>query len=289
MRSADDQRSAAWHAVAITCHERAAEAAEHALSEAGAIGLETRSLADGQIQAVGYFSSRPSETTLREALEESLRIHGCPPACIAEVHTEEIIARDWLAEWKRHWQPVRVGRFLIAPPWCETGDAPGQLIIYIEPGMAFGTGTHETTRLCLHAIERYFRGGTLLDIGTGTGVLAIAAAKLHPEAHIEACDIDPQAIEIARGNAQANGVAARIRFYVGTIDERTPSAACVVANLTADVIDPILPMLLDVSCEHLILSGILVAQTEAVLARLTELGATQREVMIEGEWVAIVV
>lgn len=288
MRSDEIEKPTAWYAVAITCRERAAEAAEHALSEAGALGLETRSLADGRVQAVGYFPTPPSDATLRDALEESLRIHECAPACIAEVRIEKIAARDWLAEWRRHWQPVSVGRFLIAPPWCETGARPDQLVIRIEPGMAFGTGTHETTRLCLHAIERHFRGGTLLDVGTGTGVLAIAAAKLHPEAHIEACDPDPQAISIARVNAQVNGVAERIRFYVGTVDERTPSAACVVANLTADVIDPMLPLLLDASCEHLILSGILVSQTETMLARLTELGATQREIMIEGEWAAIV-
>lgn len=128
-------------------------------------------------------------------------------------------------------------------------------MIRIEPGMAFGTGTHETTRLCLLAIETYFRANSFLDVGTGTGILAIAAAKLAPAARVEACDTDPDAIAIARENARLNGVGERIRFWVGTVEESTTSASCVCANLTADVILPLLPALIGASCERLILSG----------------------------------
>src|SRR5258708_29342780 len=105
---------------------------------------------------------------------------------------------DWLGEWKKSWQPVEVGaRFIIAPPWVEVSHEPNRCVIRIEPGMAFGTGTHETTRLCLVAIEKYFAGGSFLDVGTGTGILAIAAAKLFPSARLEACDTDADAITIA--------------------------------------------------------------------------------------------
>ena len=91
----------------------------------------------------------------------------------------EVADEDWLGEWKKSWQPVAVGeRFLIAPPWSVIDDARDRIVIRIEPGMAFGTGTHETTRLCLSAIEEYFAGESFLDVGTGTGILAIAAAKL---------------------------------------------------------------------------------------------------------------
>src|SRR5256885_4724062 len=102
--------------------------------------------------------------------------------------------------------------------------------------MAFGTGTHETTHLCLRAIEKYFRGGSFLDVGTGTGVLAIAAAKMFPEAHLEACDTDAEAIAIAKENARLNNVRDQIDFRVGSVDEETPSADLVSANLTAPVI-----------------------------------------------------
>jgi ribosomal protein L11 methyltransferase len=156
--------------------------------------------------------------------------------------------------------------------------------------MAFGTGTHETTRLCLVAIENYYAGGSFLDVGTGTGILAIAAAKIAPDAHVEACDTDAEAVAIARENARLNGVADRIIFRVGTIEETTASADVVCANLTADVILPLLPSLISVTCWHLILSGILDTQAEAVSARLLEGGVSDPcEIMQDGEWIAIVV
>src|SRR5258705_13674605 len=136
----------------------------------------------------------------------------------------DIADHDWLAEWKKNWHPVEVGRFLIAPPWSELPQSHNRLIIRIEPGMAFGTGTHETTSLCLAAIDKYFAGGSFLDVGTGTGILAIAAAKLFPDSHIEACDTDPDAVAIASENARLNGVAERINFRVGTVEETTASA-----------------------------------------------------------------
>jgi ribosomal protein L11 methyltransferase len=155
--------------------------------------------------------------------------------------------------------------------------------------MAFGTGTHETTRLCLLAIEKYFAGGSFLDVGTGTGILAIAAAKLFPGAHIKACDTDAEAVAIARENARLNGVE-KINFRVGTIGEVSASADFVCANLTADVIIAILPLLVSVTCGQLVLSGILDTQAEAVRARLLECGVSEpREIMQDGEWVAFVV
>src|SRR6185436_1007574 len=158
------------------------------------------------------------------------------------------------------WQPVEVGRFVIAPPWSEISDAPGRIVIRIEPGMAFGTGTHETTRLCLDAIEKHFDGGSFLDVGTGTGILAIAAAKLFPDARVEACDTDSEAIRIAEENAQLNAVP-NVIFRVGSVDEGvTASADCVCANLTADTITQILPILIGATCGRLILSGILDTQ-----------------------------
>jgi len=163
-------------------------------------------------------------------------------------------------------------------------------VIRIEPGMAFGTGTHETTRLCLAAIEKYFSGGSFLDVGTGTGILAIAAAKLFPDARIEACDTDPEAIAIARENARLNGVAEGIAFRVGTVEEATASAAVVCANLTANVIQNLFPTLIGATCGRLILSGILDSQAEAIKARLLECGASAPfEIIQDGEWIALVI
>ncbi|MBA3438484.1 MAG: 50S ribosomal protein L11 methyltransferase [Pyrinomonadaceae bacterium] len=278
-----------WHAVEIVLDEAAGEAAQYALMEAGALGTEAREESSGLVRVVGYFETPPEREAIDSALRNALHIYALPASAMRETIFTEVAHRDWLAEWKRSWQPVAVGRRLvIAPPWSEVNEGPGQLTIRIEPGMAFGTGTHETTRLCLAAIESHFRGGSFLDVGTGTGILAIATAKLSPEARIEACDTDAAAVEIARKNACLNQVAERIEFRVGTVDNGTASATCVCANLTADVIIKLLPALLSATCGRLILSGMLDAQSHGVQSRLRELGASGCEVMREGEWVAMI-
>ncbi|MDQ3743252.1 MAG: 50S ribosomal protein L11 methyltransferase [Acidobacteriota bacterium] len=292
-----------WFALDVTLQERAREAVEYALMEAGALGTESDGGAQaGAVQAVGksaddysparvtgYFDSPPEVERVRAALLEALRIYGLASSDVREMRAREVEERDWLAEWKKGWRPTEVGRFVVAPPWCEVPGGEGQIVIRVEPGMAFGTGTHETTRLCLAAIERHFRGGSFLDVGTGTGILAIAAAKLDPSARVEACDTDALAVTVAEENARRNGVAERIRLRVGSVDETTASADFVCANLTADVILALLPALVAATCGRLVLSGILAAQSDALLARLRELGVGNCEVTHEGEWVALVI
>ena len=272
-----------WQALDIDIEPAAEEAVEYALMEAGALGTHTEN-ADQLFKVTGYFSDVPSRELIRSVLHEALRIYDLPSSSERDMNLREVADRDWLAEWKKNWQPVAVGRFVIAPSWSEIGDAPGQIVIRIEPGMAFGTGTHETTRLCLAAIEKHFAGGSFLDVGTGTGILAIAAAKMFPDARVDACDTDAEAIEIARENAQANGV--DIEFRVGSIEDTTPSADLVCANLTADVILQILPALIGVTCGKLILCGILETQIEQIVSALSE---TEVEIAQDGEWVAIVI
>jgi ribosomal protein L11 methyltransferase len=272
----------------------AQEAAEYGLMEAGACGTETVAGTNGRVNVLAYFDSANDIQTARAELVEALRIYGCQPASLVDLKSREIADEDWLAKWKKHWQPVEVGRFIIAPPWSEPLGAAGgtktdRIVIHINPGMAFGTGTHETTRLCLKAIEKYFAGGSFIDVGTGTGILAIAAAKLAPNAEIVACDTDAEAITIAQENARANDVEQRIDFRIGTIDESVSSADVVCGNLTAPVIVELLPSLLGMTCGRLILSGILDSQFEIVHARLIELAATVNEIMQDNEWLALVI
>jgi ribosomal protein L11 methyltransferase len=258
--------------------------------EAGALGTEERDAAGGGFVAVaGYFETEPHVEAVRAALLEALTIYGLASSDVRALGLREVEGRDWLAEWKRNWKPAEVGRFVIAPPWSEVPAGGDRVVIRVEPGMAFGTGTHETTRLCLAAIEKHFGGGSLLDVGTGTGVLAIAAALLSPSARVEACDTDPLAVSVAEENARLNGVAERIAFRVGSVEETTASADLVCANLTADVILPLLPALLGATCGRLVLSGVLTTQAEQVCARLVELGAAGYELTRDGEWVAITI
>ncbi len=184
-----------WHALDLVVTSEAREAVEYALMEAGALGTETEEGDTGILRVTAYFDDVPERESVRAELQEALRIYSLPSSSVRNMSGREVADEDWLGEWKRSWQPVAVGeRFIIAPPWSEIPDALDRLVIRIEPGMAFGTGTHETTRLCLAAIEKHFDGGSFLDVGTGTGILAIAAARLFPDARVEACDTDAEAI-----------------------------------------------------------------------------------------------
>ena len=285
-----------WYAAEVPVSAESREAIEYGLMEAGALGTETREADRDHLIVVGYFPAPPEIETVRAALVDARRVYGFTPDAAPDLKIEEVPDRDWLAEWKKGWQPIKAGRFMVAPPWIELaslestqGSGEGLIIIRIEPGMAFGTGTHETTRLCLKAIEKHFRGGSFLDVGTGTGILAIAAAKMFATARIEACDTDGDAIEIAKENARLNRADRQIEFRVGSVGDQTASADLVCANLTAPVIVELLPSLLGATCGRLVLSGILDTQVEIVQTRVTELGATILELDQDGEWVALVV
>jgi len=280
-----------WYAAEVIVSAETREAIEYGLMEAGALGTETRDADPDHLTVVGYFPVTPEIDSVRAALVDAGRVYGFTLAAALDIKIEEIPDRDWLAEWKKGWQPIRAGRFIVAPPWIEPAHSSdeGLIIIRIEPGMAFGTGTHETTRLCLKAIEKHFRGGSFLDVGTGTGILAIAAAKMFGDARIEACDTDAEAIEIAKDNARLNEAAGQIEFRAGSVGEQTPSADLVCANLTAPVIVELLPSLLGATCGRLVLSGILDSQVEMVRTRVSELSATILETDQDGEWVALVV
>jgi ribosomal protein L11 methyltransferase len=273
-----------WYALDVDIEPEAQEAVEYALMEAGALGTEAT-----EHVVTGYFAATPDRERVRDELFEALRIYDLPTSSVRDMNVRTVAQRDWLEEWKQSWQPVEIGRLIIAPPWSKIDERADRLIIRIEPGMAFGTGTHETTRLCLNAIQQHYSGGSFLDVGTGTGILAIAAAKLFPEAQIEARDTDEDAIAIARANAAANGVLDQINFRAGSVDDSTASADLVCANLTADVITQMMSTLVGLSCGKLILSGILETQIEMVQAGLHACGIDDFEVAQDGEWVALII
>jgi ribosomal protein L11 methyltransferase len=279
-----------WYVLEAFIEPNAREAVEYALMEAGATGTQFEEKIEDLARVTAYFCSVPAREQIRKEVAESLRIYGLQTSSVREMQIHELENQDWLAEWKKGWSPIEVGeRFLIAPPWSEIGDSHHRIVIRIEPGMAFGTGTHETTRLCLAAIEKYFAGGSFLDVGTGTGILAIAAAKLFPRSTIAAFDTDPDAITIARQNAALNNVNC-INFSVGSISETTASANLVCANLTAPAIIELLPHLVGATCGRLLLSGVLDSQVEQISVRLREVGINDVvETKQDGEWVAIIV
>ncbi len=280
-----------WFAADILVPFEAVAAAEAVFDLVEADGIETdllRKKTGDTVTVTGIFPTRPDKTHLEETAQRIFAIYD--QMAPAEIAVREVFPEDWLAEWKQHWKPTEIGRFVVTPPWIEVEDA-NKIVIRIEPKMAFGTGTHETTRLCLKALsEEGVAGDGFLDVGTGTGILSIAAAKITDKScSIFGCDTDEDSITAARENAEQNGVAERIEFAVGELTRDAPKYGTVVANVTLDVILPILDLLIEKATEKLILSGILKTQEREIVEALAARGFTAQRIQTDGEWIAVVV
>lgn len=289
-RMAEQDEKKEWFAIEIVARPEAAEAVEYALNSLDALGTEINNLGPDRpdtLNVVGYFNRLPEMAAVADELENALTIYGLPPNAAKFHSAREVADQDWLAEWKKHWRPTECGRFVIAPMW-EDLDAPDKTVIRIEPSMAFGTGTHETTRLCLKAIDEFYRPGeSFFDVGTGTGILSIAVSKLNrSKVPIVACDTDSDSISIARENAEVNG-APEIEFYVGSISETSPAFDVVCANVTLDVIVPLLPLLIGKTRRMLLLSGILAGQETAIIEALAGFGIEHPAIERMGEWIGV--
>lgn len=295
-----------WFALEITVDAKASEAVESALNELAALGTEINNLGVKQsenLTVIGYFNELPDSAKIEAELNEALRIYNLAPESIRQMDQRVIGNVDWLFEWKKHWKPTVTEKFIIAPTW-ETIENTDKIVIRIEPSMAFGTGTHETTRLCLKAIEENYRSAmSFLDVGTGTGILAIAAAKSQipnlkaqgskPEsegyASIVGCDTDFDSITIAKENAEMNEVSDEIEFRVGSISEKDARYDFVCANITVDVIVPILPLLLEKSKRVLMLSGILKEQENIIVSELENFDVKSPKIEVLGEWISVLI
>ncbi len=281
-----------WFALDIAALPEAAEAVEFALNSLDALGTEINNLGPNRsdiLKIVGYFNDKPADGVIDSELAQAIAIYALDSDS-AHVHGWRAVKdQDWLAEWKKHWKPTETARFVIAPTW-ETVEDSDKIVIRIEPSMAFGTGTHETTRLCLKALEENYRPGeSFFDVGTGTGILAIAVSKLNESpVRILACDTDGDSIRIAIENAELNA-APEVESYVGSITEETPEFDVVCANVTLDVIVPLLPLLAAKARRLLILSGILVEQESEIREALKSVGYESPKIEAMGEWISAIV
>jgi ribosomal protein L11 methyltransferase len=173
------------------------------------------------------------------------------------------VAADWAERWRRFHEPVLVGgRLFVRPPWRER--RPGALDLVIDPGRAFGTGAHPTTRLCLELLLGLQPSGSLADLGCGSGVLAIAAAKLG-FGPVIALDSEPPALDATRANARANGVTLDRVERLDVRERRPPAAATVTANLTAPLLRRVAEWLVE-RPDALIVSGLLDREADEVAA-----------------------
>ena len=198
---------------------------------------------------------------------------------------------DWAENWKSRYKPFRLGRhFVVKPTWEHFDAEPEDKIIEIDPGMAFGSGTHETTGMCVALLEENVRPGmTVIDVGTGTGILAIAAAKMGAR-DVLATDLDPMATRVATENVALNHLSDTVRTACGDLLESVDETAdIVVANIIADVICMFAQPLVDhiVPGGLFICSGIIKEREQDVVNALTAADYTILETKRKGEWVAM--
>ena len=208
-----------------------------------------------------------------------------------EVLSKTFAEEEWAETWKKAFKPFRLGsHMVIKPGWCECEIKEGDKVIEIDPGMAFGTGTHETTGMCVELVEKYIKPGvTAIDVGTGTGSLAIAAAHMGAT-DVLAIDIDRVAVRVAEENARINGFEGLIRCKAGDLLENVEEQAdVVIANIIADVIimmaAPVRRHIKDGG--RFICSGISSERRQDVLDELDRAGYTVLDVYERGGWCAI--
>lgn len=276
-----------WTAVVITGAAELADSLASFLIDLGAPGLQTEELGD-TVRLTAHFSEPPAAEVI-DTFCQSLPA-AFPGVTAPQLRFESVAETAWAESWKEHFPPLVIGeRLFVHPPWID--DVPaGRIAIRIDPGMAFGTGQHASTRGCLELLEEAVRETSatrVLDIGTGSGILAIAAAKLGA---VEVCavDTDPDACRVAIENAAANEVSERIGVF-GSLESAKGTFEIILANLFA-------PQLVEMTEEivqrlspegWLIGSGILKSEVSTVIdawsaARLRLYAQRQ-----EGEWVAV--
>ncbi|MFH1808215.1 MAG: 50S ribosomal protein L11 methyltransferase [Pseudomonadota bacterium] len=212
---------------------------------------------------------------------------GARPEAGLEIRWQDAEDRDWNATWKAQWQVQQIGqRLRVVPSWLSHEALPEEVVLVMDPGMAFGTGTHETTRLCAEALEQLVQPGhSVLDVGCGTGILALFAAGLGARP-VVAVDNDAEALQVARETAQRNGLAADIQL-IHSAEVHVPGCYdVVVANI---LMQPLLDLCQAITARvrpagWLLLSGLLVNQLDAVSSRYLSCGAVERSREQRGEW-----
>ena len=242
-----------------------------------------------------YFPScDDAEALLRQATEQLHALRKVLPELpLLEPEAHSIRQQDWAEDWKQHFGTTRIGhRLVIKPTWEEFSPKPGDALVTLDPGMAFGTGTHDTTRLCLEAVAQLFDKQPpqrVLDVGTGSGILAIAAAALGAR-QVVACDIEPQACQIAAENARLNGVDNKIQVTDQPLAELDGDFQVVLANILAEENIRLAPLLVQRLAPggSLVLSGILVEKEQMVVDAFDTFSLNGPDIFRTAEWSCLI-
>jgi ribosomal protein L11 methyltransferase len=246
-------------------------------------------LKQDQVEIRAYFPPGSDAAAQISALQEFCRHAGtcvegfdCDPPRTIPLEPE-----DWADGWKRHFKAVRVGRFFIHPGWVKP-DQDESHPVRIDPSLAFGTGLHPTTQLCLKEMDRLLPTGSFLDVGTGSGILALAAARCGVP-QVVALDNDPEACRVARENLEMNGMQDRVELIEGEITRVPGSFSLVAANILSGTL---IPMATDLTARLsprglLLLSGLLNDEVNEVVAAYQAAGCRHVATLEDGEWILL--
>ena len=302
-----------WNELAVNVSRETEEAVSNILIEAGAQGVAIEDTQDylyhqdnfgeilpevEQVDTIVVKAYYPENLSIIE-LSEHVRAQiaglldfGLNPGEFT-VSTQSLAEHDWADSWKRYFLPTRISNQLtIVPSWTEyTPASSDEKIIRLDPGMAFGTGTHPTTKLSLFALAQTLRGGeTLLDVGTGSGVLSIAASLLGAK-NIHAYDLDEVAVKVAKENIALNPDIKHITVATGNLLKKvTIHADVIVANILADILMDVIADAYQLLHDngYLIMSGIIDSKSAMILDKCEEVGFSTITRMQQGEWHCII-
>ncbi len=251
---------------------------------------------DENVYIKTYISEENDVVTFIESIKiriSELRNFGIDIGA-GEIFTDNVNEEDWANNWKKYYKPTKIGdRIVIKPEWEEYCPSEGDLVIHMDPGMAFGTGNHETTSMCIENLEKYVsEKSTVFDIGCGSGILGIVASKLGAK-KVVGIDIDEMAVKVANENIQKNNVQDIMTAIAGNMTDKIEEGAkadIVVANIIADII-----MKMSVDVRKLlkddgifISSGIILAKVDEVLENLKDNGFEVVDVIKKGEWSCVI-
>ena len=304
-----------WKAIEIIVKREAEDAVTNILYEAGLKGTAIESvenlIAVQDDPTINYFDQKildfdpkiskitgylPDDDDFDQKLDQiksgidQIRQFGLDPGQY-QIKTSSVKEEDWATAWQAFYKPTKIGdRVVIVPIWEDYKPSDQEVIVKMDPGMAFGTGTHETTYLCLEVLDKSIKGGErVLDVGTGSGILGIGAILLGA-GEVEGIDIDPTAVKVAKENAQLNGVADKFKVIVGDLsDKATGKYDIIVANIVANAV-----MMLSETIKNFlkegglyITSGIIDTRKDEVVAKLQSLGLKILKIHEKNGWVCI--
>lgn len=276
-----------WTEINATVSTGAVEAVANFIHESSAGGVVIEHLDRQRSTVTAYFPvGAETEVVLARMEDFWATLSQLDLETEAQVFTRIVVERDWEEEWKQHYQPISVGSVYITPSWLPHQPQPGQVVIELDPGMAFGTGDHPTTQMCITAISQFLKeGDTVLDIGTGSGILAIAAAKMGA-ASVDAVDYDGIAVRVAGDNARSNDCIINVRQGDAFAALRGSHHHLVVANIGYNACAKLVGIFYgdkkDCTC---ILSGF---PQERVAEFVSETGVVPIKSMTKDDWACLV-